>query len=137
MLNAVKLYLKANVFMTAVGDRARRGRAGRSETAVCVPDLYAPSSHSVGIFKDVTHLGGKLSAGPRQFYLGRERQFAMSARAVLWVSDQESPHRFLADRLWERDGQHVIFMEDYDFRTGRGKIVASPLIRMERRLGLR
>jgi hypothetical protein len=135
VVNAARLYLKANAFMHLLLERIGR------ERALPAPEPKRPyayplyKSPAIGqqlayLMKTAGRMGAKLLRKLRghRYRWGVAYQFVSDWKdAVLWRSKviPNPPHRFLADPfVVARDGRHVIFMEDYDFRTDRGKIVA-------------
>jgi hypothetical protein len=135
VLNAIRLYLKANVFMHGLLERiAERG---------ALPDPYRKAPYSHPLYKTPA-LGHQLKyAARRASHLGKrfiEKFRRRSLRwgvayqfvddwksAVLWRSTaiKNPPKHYLADPfVIHRNGSHVCLVEDFDYATKTGHIAA-------------
>ncbi|MGD9968048.1 MAG: hypothetical protein AB7T59_16125 [Hyphomonadaceae bacterium] len=135
VVNAARLYLKANLFMHALLEQiARRGALPACECKqpyayplYTTPDIGAQVNY---LFKTSARMGAKLWRKLRghTHRWGVAYQFARDWRdAVLWRSKviRNPPRKFLADPfVITRNGRNVIFVEEYDIPSGRGYISA-------------
>jgi len=135
VVNAARLYLKANLFMHALLEQiARRGALPPPERAhpYAYPLYTTPSmgEQIAYLFKTFMRMGSKLWRKLRghTYRWGVAYQFAAAWQdAVLWRSKviKNPPHRFLADPfVIKREGRSIIYVEEYDIRTDRGLISA-------------
>lgn len=138
VVNAARLYLKANVFMHALLERIGRDGAlpAPEPTQPYAYPLYTTPNVGEQIsyaFKTIALMGAKAWRKLRghSYRWGVAYQFVSNWRdAVLWRSKviKNPPHRYLADPfVASRDGRHVVFVEDYDIRTNRGLVSAYEL----------
>jgi hypothetical protein len=135
VLNAIRLYLKSNVFMHNLLEHV--GEAG------ALPSAYrkAPYAHplykapALGdqikyVSKKFTHSGNGFINKVRRKKLrwGVAYQFADDWKSVvLWRSTLiiNPPNRYLADPfVLHKNGSHVCFVEDYNISTNTGHITA-------------
>ncbi len=134
-LNACRLRIKSSVFLHKTLENIAK-REGRMhvfpESPPCKQMLKSPSAvHTFTyLLKTFTHgsrkVIGKLAG--RTYRWSVAYQYTDDWKgAVLGSSTviKNPPRRFLADPfVITRNGQTVVFAEDYDYRTGRGKISA-------------
>jgi methionyl-tRNA formyltransferase len=133
VVNAARLYLKANDFMHALLERiAKRGALPVCETKQ--PYSY-PLYTTPGVGAQINYLlkiFGRMGAKVWRKLRGHRYRWGVAylftdawQDAVLWRSKviKNPPHKFLADPfVASRDGQHIVFVEEYDFRSERGLI---------------
>jgi len=134
-LNAVRLYLKANVFM----HKLLESIGGRSALPTPYPKIpYAyPLYRTPALGDQIRYLSKKFARSANGF-IGRVRgkvlrwgvayQFVEDWKsAVLWRSTviRNPPDRYLADPFVHyRNGSHVCFVEDFDYSRRKGQISA-------------
>jgi hypothetical protein len=131
--NLARIYKKANVFMHKFLEDLGNTRR-LPEVLPKSPYSYQlyrmPSAIIVAFYaiKTFTHFARKLfrRLRHRHYRWGIAYQYTENWRsAVLWKSNivTNPPHRFFADPfVFRREGSDVCFIEDYDFRTRRGRI---------------
>jgi hypothetical protein len=135
VLNAVRLYLKANVFMHTLLERM--GETG------ALPESYRKAPYAYPLYKTPA-LGDQIKYVSKKFarsgngFIDRVRgktlrwgvayQFVDDWKsAVLWRSTVISnpPNRYLADPfVLYKNGSHVCFVEDFNYSTQKGHITA-------------
>ncbi len=133
--NSVRLYLKANAFMHEMLERI--ARTGALPTCEAKQPYAYPLYTTPSVGQQIRYLwgvfltmGGKVWRKLRghEYRWGVAYQFTKDWRdAVLWRSKviKNPPNKFLADPFAvSRDGQHVIFVEEYDFGSELGRITA-------------
>jgi len=140
LLNRVILYLKANAFLHVLLERVAEGRPlpkGLPSTPRLHPRKELPSigQQLSYIFKTLVHLSKKvfgklLRKSPRW---GVAYQFVENWKgAVLRQSTviKNPPNRFLADPFVKvKDGRAILYVEDFDYGSSKGKITAFELFR--------
>ncbi len=135
VLNLVRLYRKAHVFMHKVlEDLGRSGRLPQAHRKLPYayplytrPALWHQSRYLAGTVSRVSaKMVNRLMGWTWRW--GVAYQFVDDWRAAaLWksVAIENPPHRFLADPfVVHKGGTSVCFVEDYDFRTAKGVITA-------------
>jgi hypothetical protein len=135
VLNLIKLYLKANVFLHITLEKIAEQES--------LPSLYPkiPYSYPLYTTPSISHqfryvlktfllLAFKVlrRVQGKSFRWGVAYQFVESWKsAVLWKSKtiKNPPNRFLADPfVVYRDGSYVCYVEDFDYSTSKGEITA-------------
>ena len=135
ILNAIRLYLKANVFMHNLLERV--GETG------ALPDTYRKAPYAYPLYRTPA-LGDQIKYVAKKFvrsWIGRldgargktlrwgvAYQFVDDWKsAVLWRSTviRNPPNRYLADPfVLNKNGSHLCFVEDYNYSTRTGHITA-------------
>jgi len=135
LLNLAKLYRKSNVFM----HRLLESVAAKRE----LPPVHPKQPYSYPLYT-APRFAALVWYGLRAFaqvvmrvldkLRGRTLRWSVAYQyvadwqsAVLWKSRviKNPPQRFLADPfVWRQDGLDVCFVEDFDYRSGKGKISA-------------
>jgi len=135
VLNAIRLYLKANVFMHELLERV--GETG------ALPEAYRKAPYAYPLYRSPA-LADQIKYVSKKFvrsfngHIDRARgkvqrwgvayQFVDDWKsAVLWRSKviTNPPNRYLADPfVLYRDGSHVCLVEDYNHSTNRAHITA-------------
>ncbi|UUX48808.1 hypothetical protein NUH88_15515 [Nisaea acidiphila] len=137
-LNKARIFKKSNIFLNNILEKtAKSGRLSGSEekTPFCYPLYKTPDTLSSFqyTFKTLGHIAAKALRKARGY---SQRwsvafQFSGSWNATVMrkatVIDNPAGH-FLADPfVVERGGRHFCFVEDFDFRKGKGVISAYQL----------
>ena len=135
VLNAIQLYLKANVFMHSLLERV--GESG------ALPGAYRKAPYAHPLYKTPA-LGDQIRYVSKKFahsskgFINRVRRKTLRwgvayqfvddwKSAVLWRSTviRNPPNRYLADPfVIYKNGSHVCFVEDYNTSTNTGHITA-------------
>ncbi len=133
--NHCRLYIKSSVFMHQLLEKLATNPNGLSvfsKTPYAYPLYTTPTLSEVFLYVSKTFfyglkkIVGKLSN--KSYRWGVSYQFVKDWKsAVLWksITIKNPPYRFLADPFAvTQQGKSVIFLEDYDYKSSRGKISA-------------